>query len=52
MKIDIVFLGMLSVYFFVVATFTLPMAFFPKVAKDKGIGQGYLGFMLGSYDLG
>jgi len=52
MKIDFIFIGMLLINFFAFSTFSVPMAFFPKIAEIKGLGEGSIGFILGNFDFG
>jgi len=52
MKIDPTLFGLLLLDFLVYSAFSLPLPFFPKLAKNKGISESIIGLIFGCFNIG
>lgn len=49
---DITLFSLVFLYFIVTSPYAIPFTFYPKVALDKGLNEGEIGLILGSYSVG
>jgi len=49
---DMTLFCLVFLYFVITSPYAIPFTFFPKVALDKGVNEGEIGLILGSYNIG
>ena len=52
MQSDLTLYYLLFLYFIITSPYAIPFTFFPKVAIDRGVKEGEIGLILGSYNVG
>ena len=52
MKVDFTLIGLIIVEIQVFQSFSIPLPFFPRIAKNKAISDGMIGLILASHGIG